>query len=239
MRRVAASSAGPRSARPRGRRALGLAAFAALPCALSLLLGLLAIVVYIVVGLVAAASGSGKEASMSLAEPRTQVSTVPNDLEAFWLPFTPNRAFKAAPRLLARAKGMHYYTPEGRAVLDGTAGMWCTNAGHNRDPIIAAIKAQAEALDYAPPFQFAHPKAFALATRLAALAPGDLDHVFFCNSGSEAVDTALKIALAYHNVRGEASRTRLIGRERGYSGVGFGGISVGGIVNNRKMFGSL
>jgi beta-alanine--pyruvate transaminase len=199
----------------------------------------LAIVVYIVVGLVAAASGSGKEASMSLAEPRTQVSTVPNDLEAFWLPFTPNRAFKAAPRLLARAKGMHYYTPEGRAVLDGTAGLWCTNAGHNRDPIVAAIKAEAEALDYAPPFQFAHPKAFALAARVAALAPGDLDHVFFCNSGSEAVDTALKIALAYHAVRGEGARTRLIGRERGYHGVGFGGISVGGIVNNRKLFGTL
>ena len=173
---------------------------------------------------------------MALAEPAT---AVPNDLEAYWLPFTPNRAFKAAPRLIARAKGMHYYTPEGRAVLDGTAGLWCTNAGHNRDPIVAAIKAQAEALDYAPPFQFAHPKAFALATRVAALAPGDLDHVFFCNSGSEAVDTALKIALAYHNVRGEASRTRLIGRERGYHGVGFGGISVGGMVANRKHFGTL
>ena len=173
---------------------------------------------------------------MALAEPAT---AVPNDLEAYWLPFTPNRAFKAAPRLIARAKGMHYYTPEGRAVLDGTAGLWCTNAGHNRDPIVAAIKAQADALDYAPPFQFAHPKAFALATRLAALAPGDLDHVFFCNSGSEAVDTALKIALAYHIVRGEASRTRLIGRERGYHGVGFGGISVGGMVANRKHFGTL
>ena len=173
---------------------------------------------------------------MALAEPAT---AVPNDLEAYWLPFTPNRAFKAAPRLIARAKGMYYYTPEGRAVLDGTPGLWCTNAGHNRDPIVAAIKAQAEALDYAPPFQFAHPKAFALATRVAALAPGDLDHVFFCNSGSEAVDTALKIALAYHNVRGEASRTRLIGRERGYHGVGFGGISVGGMVANRKHFGTL
>jgi len=173
---------------------------------------------------------------MALAEPAT---AVPNDLEAYWLPFTPNRAFKAAPRLIARAKGMYYYTPEGRAVLDGTAGLWCTNAGHNRDPIVAAIKAQADALDYAPPFQFAHPKAFALATRVAALAPGDLDHVFFCNSGSEAVDTALKIALAYHNVRGEASRTRLIGRERGYHGVGFGGISVGGMVANRKHFGTL
>jgi beta-alanine--pyruvate transaminase len=162
-----------------------------------------------------------------------------NDLEAFWLPFTPNRAFKRAPRLIARAKDMHYFTPDGRAVLDGTAGLWCTNAGHNRDPIVAAIARQAEELDYAPAFQFAHPKAFELASRVAALAPADLDRVFFCNSGSEAVDTALKIALAYHHVRGEGARTRLVGRERGYHGVGFGGISVGGIVNNRKFFGSL
>ena len=169
----------------------------------------------------------------------SRATAVPNDLEAYWLPFTPNRAFKASPRLIARAKDMYYYTPEGRAVLDGTAGLWCTNAGHNRDPIVAAIRAQAAELDYAPAFQFSHPKAFELAGRVAALAPGDLDHVFFCNSGSEAVDTALKIALAFHNVRGEGTRTRLIGRERGYHGVGFGGISVGGIVNNRKFFGSL
>ena len=155
------------------------------------------------------------------------------------MPFTPNRAFKRAPRLIARAKGMHYYTPQDRPVLDGTAGLWCTNAGHNRDPIVAAIAQQAETLDYAPAFQFAHSKSFELASRVAALAPADLDRVFFCNSGSEAVDTALKIALAYQNVRGEAARTRLIGRERGYHGVGFGGISVGGIVNNRKHFGSL
>jgi beta-alanine--pyruvate transaminase len=166
-------------------------------------------------------------------------NTVPNDLEAFWVPFTPNRAFKRTPRLIARAKDMHYFTPEGRAVLDGTAGMWCTNAGHNRDPIVAAIKRQAEELDYAPAFQFAHPKSFELASRVAALAPADLNRVFFCNSGSEAVDTALKIALAYHNVRGFGARTRLIGRERGYHGVGFGGMSVGGIVSNRKFFGSL
>jgi beta-alanine--pyruvate transaminase len=165
--------------------------------------------------------------------------TVPNDLEAFWIPFTPNRAFKAAPRLIARAKDMHYYTPEGRALVDGTAGLWCTNAGHNRAPIVEAIQAQAAELDYSPGFQFSHPKAFELASRVAALAPGDLDHVFFCNSGSEAVDTALKIALAYHNVRGEGARTRLIGRERGYHGVGFGGISVGGIVANRRLFGAL
>src|SRR5262245_38623501 len=168
-----------------------------------------------------------------------RVVAVPNDLEAYWLPFTANRAFKAAPRLIARAKDMHYYTPDGRAVLDGVAGMWCTNAGHNREPIVAAIQAQAAELDYAPAFQFGHPKAFELASRIAALAPGDLDHVFFCNSGSEAVDTALKVALAYHNVRGEGSRGRLIGRERGYHGVGFGGISVGGIVANRKMFGTM
>ena len=164
---------------------------------------------------------------------------VPNDLQAYWMGFTPNRAFKARPRLIARAKDMYYYTPEGRAVLDGTAGLWCTNAGHNREPIVAAIRAQAGELDYAPAFQFSHPKAFELASRIAALAPGDLDHVFFCNSGSEAVDTALKIALANHNVRGEGSRTRLIGRERGYHGVGFGGTAVGGIVSNRKFFGSL
>ena len=171
---------------------------------------------------------------------RNRIGTdAPNDLEAFWMPFTPNRAFKRAPRLIARAKDMHYYTVEGRAVLDGTAGLWCTNAGHNRDPIVAAIQAQAEELDYAPAFQFAHPKSFELASRVAALAPGDLNRVFFCNSGSEAVDTALKIALAYHHVRGEGARTRLIGRERGYHGVGFGGISVGGIVANRKFFGTL
>ena len=165
--------------------------------------------------------------------------TLPNDLESYWIPFTPNRAFKKAPRLISRAKDMHYYTPEGRPVLDGTAGLWCTNAGHNRDPIVRAIQAQAAELDYPPAFQYSHPKAFELASRIAALAPADLDHVFFCNSGSEAVDTALKIALAYHHGRGEASRTRLIGRERGYHGVGFGGISVGGIVNNRKHFGSM
>jgi len=162
-----------------------------------------------------------------------------NDLDAFWLPFTPNRAFKRGPRLIARAKDMHYFTPDGRAVLDGLAGLWCSNAGHNRDPIVAAIQRQAATLDYAPAFQFAHAAAFELASRVAALAPADLNRVFFCNSGSEAVDTALKIALAYHNVRGEGARTRLVGRERGYHGVGFGGISVGGIVTNRKFFGSL
>jgi beta-alanine--pyruvate transaminase len=174
-----------------------------------------------------------------MSQPRLAADARPNDLEAFWIPFTPNRAFKKAPRLITRAKDMYYYTADGRAVLDAAAGMWCCNAGHNRDPIVAAIRRQAGELDYAPAFQFAHPQAFELASRIAALAPGDLDHVFFCNSGSEAVDTALKIALAYHNVRGDGARTRLIGRERGYHGVGFGGISVGGIVNNRKFFGSL
>jgi beta-alanine--pyruvate transaminase len=163
----------------------------------------------------------------------------PNDLDAWWLPFTANRAFKQRPRLVARAKDMHYYTPEGRPVLDGVAGLWCCNAGHNRDPIVSAIQARAAEVDFAPAFQFGHPDGFTLASRLAQMAPGDLDHAFFCNSGSEAVDTALKIALAYWNVTGQGSRTRLIGRERGYHGVGFGGISVGGIVTNRKFFGSL
>src|SRR5271154_4339807 len=127
---------------------------------------------------------------------RVATAPAPNDLESFWIPFTPNRAFKRAPRLIARAKGMHYYTPEGRAVLDGSAGLWCSNAGHNRDPIVAAIQRQAAELDYAPAFQFAHPKSFELASRVAALAPGDPNRVFFCNSGSEAGDTALQIALA-------------------------------------------
>ncbi|ACA17642.1 aminotransferase class-III [Methylobacterium sp. 4-46] len=163
----------------------------------------------------------------------------PNDLDAWWLPFTANRAFKRKPRMVARAKDMHYYTPDGRAILDGVAGLWCCNAGHNRDPIVAAIQAQAAELDFSPAFQFGHAGGFALASRIAALAPGDLDHVFFCNSGSEAVDTALKVALAYWNARGQGGRTRLIGRERGYHGVGFGGISVGGIVTNRRMFGTL
>src|SRR5678816_4489321 len=171
---------------------------------------------------------------------RTPVSaTVPNDLEPYWMPFTANRAFKKRPRLIVGAKDMHYIASDGRKLIDGAAGLWCTNAGHNRESIVAAIQREAATLDYAPAFQFGHAKAFELASRIAALAPGDLDHVFFCNSGSEAVDTALKIALAYHNVRGNASRVRLIGRERGYHGVGFGGIAVGGIVNNRKQFGAL
>ncbi|MFG1425426.1 omega-aminotransferase AptA [Roseixanthobacter glucoisosaccharinicivorans] len=170
---------------------------------------------------------------------RATGDAAPNDLDAFWMPFTANRSFKKRPRLIARAKDMHYYTPEGRAILDGVAGLWCTNPGHNRAPVVEAIRNSATELDFAPTFQYGHPNAFKVASRIAALAPGDLDHVFFCNSGSEAVDTALKIALAYQNVIGQGARTRLIGRERGYHGVGFGGISVGGIVPNRKMFGSL
>src|SRR6202012_4508436 len=141
-----------------------------------------------------------------------------NDLSAFWLPFTPNRAFKKRPRLISRAKDMHYFTPEGREILDGTAGLWCCNAGHNRAPIVAAIQRQAAELDFSPTFQFAHPLAFQLASRLAELAPGDLDHVFYCNSGSEACDTALKIALAYWNMKGEGGRPALIGRGAGSNG---------------------
>ena len=158
------------------------------------------------------------------------------ELEALWLPFTANRQFKANPRLLAKASGMHYWTPEGRQILDGVAGLWCVNAGHGRREITQAVASQLETLDYAPPFQMAHPLAFQLANAVVRIAPAGLDHVFFTNSGSEAVDTALKIALAYHRVRGEASRTRLIGRERAYHGVGFGGISVGGISPNRKTW---
>ena len=158
------------------------------------------------------------------------------DLEAFWLPFTPNRQFKSKPRLLAKAKGMYYWTPEGRQILDAVAGLWCVNAGHGRAEITQAVAQQLETLDYAPPFQLGHPPAFALANALVKIAPAGLDHVFFTNSGSESVDTALKIALAWHRVRGEGTRTRLIGRERAYHGVGFGGISVGGITPNRKTW---
>ncbi|MET0867303.1 MAG: aminotransferase class III-fold pyridoxal phosphate-dependent enzyme, partial [Pseudorhodoplanes sp.] len=177
---------------------------------------------------------------MSTQASRKPVSTaVPNDLEAFWMPFTANRAFKARPRMVSRAKDMHYFTPEGKPVLDGAAGLWCTNAGHNREPIVAAIQAQAAEMDFAPPFQYANPKSFELASRIAQMAPEGLDHVFFCNSGSEAVDTAMKIALGYWNARGQAQRARFIGRERGYHGVGFGGMSIGGLGNNRKAFGTM
>lgn len=171
--------------------------------------------------------------------PRPANVNVPNNLAAHWMPFTANRAFKRRPRLLAGAKDMHYITVDGRKIIDAASGMWCTNAGHGRTQIAAAIAKQAEELDYAPPFQFGIPQAFELASRIAALAPAGLEHVFFCNSGSEAADTALKIALAYHQLNGEGARSRLIGRVRGYHGVGFGGTAVGGIVNNRKIYGSL
>ena len=164
-------------------------------------------------------------------------STVPAAMGAYWMPFTANRQFKKAPRLLTRASGMHYWDDQGRQILDGVAGLWCVNAGHNRPRIVQAIQQQAAEMDFCPPFQMAHPKAFELAERLAALAPAGMGKVFFANSGSEAVDTALKMALAYHRVRGEGTRTRLLGRERGYHGVNFGGISVGGMVGNRKTYG--
>lgn len=159
-------------------------------------------------------------------------------LDAFWMPFTANRDFKQAPRLVSKAKDMHYWTPEGRQVLDATAGLWCVNAGHARPRIVEAIARQAAEMDFAPPFQMSHPLAFELADRLAQLAPAGLNRVFFTNSGSESVDTALKIALAYQRLRGEPQRTRLIGRERGYHGVNIAGTALGGIGSNRKLFGS-
>ena len=163
---------------------------------------------------------------------------LPNDLESFWMPFTANRQFKGNPRMFVEAEGMHYITADGRRVLDGTAGLWCVNAGHRRKPIIDAVSKQVEKLDFAPGFQMGHPLSFEFASRLTQMIEG-FPHVFFTNLGSESVDTALKIALAYQRSIGEGTRTRLIGRERGYHGVGFGGISVGGIVANRKMFGPM
>jgi beta-alanine--pyruvate transaminase len=160
-------------------------------------------------------------------------------MDAYWMPFTANRQFKHSPRLLTRAEGMFYWDDQGRQILDGVAGLWCVNAGHARPRIVKAIQQQAAEMDFCPPFQMSHPKAFELAEHLAALAPAGMNKVFFTNSGSESVETALKMALAYHRARGEGTRTRLIGRERGYHGVNFGGISVGGMVNNRKMFGTL
>lgn len=157
-------------------------------------------------------------------------------MDALWMPFTANRQFKANPRMLVSADGMHYTDADGRQVLDGCAGLWCVNAGHNRRPIVEAIQRQAAILDYAPPFQMGHPVEFEAAEALAAMAPKGLSKVFFCNSGSEAADTALKIALAYHRARGDAARIKLIGRERGYHGVNFGGVAVGGMAGNRKHF---
>ncbi|WP_295536106.1 aspartate aminotransferase family protein [uncultured Thioclava sp.] len=163
----------------------------------------------------------------------------PNDLNAFWMPFTANRQFKKNPRMFVGAKDMHYTTSDGRQLLDGTAGLWCCNAGHCRPLITEAIQKQAAEMDYAPAFQMGHPMAFELANRLIDIAPEGMEHVFYTNSGSESVETALKLAIAYHRARGDGARTRLIGRERGYHGVNFGGISVGGIVTNRKVFGPL
>ena len=163
----------------------------------------------------------------------------PNELEPYWVPFTANRAFKKRPRLFVGAEGMHYVKPDGSKVIDAASGLFCVNAGHCRAPIVKAIQEMAAKLDYAPAFQYGHPKVFELASRLALLAPGDLDYAFFTNSGSEAVDTALKMALGYHKARGEGARTRFIGRERGYHGIGFGGISVGGMGPNRKQFGNM
>jgi len=168
-----------------------------------------------------------------------EMSSKPNDLSSFWMPYTANRAFKKDPRMVVSANGMHYKSADGREILDGTAGLWCVNAGHNAPRITEAVQKQVAELDYAPNFQFGHPKVFEFASRVSALFPEGMDHVFFTNSGSESVDTALKIALHYHRMRGDAARTRLIGRERGYHGTGFGGISVGGIVKNRMHFGSL
>jgi beta-alanine--pyruvate transaminase len=164
---------------------------------------------------------------------------LPNDLDAYWMPFSDNRGFKRHPRMLVAADGMYYRTAEGKKVLDGTAGLWCVNAGHRRPKIVEAVRRQVDTLDYAPSFNMGHPLAFELAARLKQLLPEGLDHVFFTNSGSESVDTALKIALAYHRAAGQGQRTRLIGRERGYHGVGFGGMSVGGIVANRRTFGPM
>ena len=169
------------------------------------------------------------------------VHQIPNtlDLDAFWMPFTANRQFKETPRLIASAEGMYYTSVDGRKLIDGSAGLWCVNAGHGRKRIAAAVERQLMNLDYAPSFQMGHPIAFDFARRLAEIAPKGLDRVFFTNSGSESADTALKIALAYHRATGQPTRTRLIGRERGYHGVNFGGMSVGGMVNNRRAFATL
>jgi beta-alanine--pyruvate transaminase len=175
----------------------------------------------------------------SLEQLAAQATESPEQTDAFWMPFTANRQFRKTPRLLASAQGMHYRAVDGREILDGTGGLWCCNAGHARPRIVQAIQQQAATLDFAPTFQMGHPLPFVLAERLAAITPEGLNRVFFTNSGSESVDTALKIALAYHRARGEGQRTRLIGREKGYHGVGFGGISVGGMVNNRKFFGPM
>ncbi len=182
---------------------------------------------------------AGNRYRESVQAPELLLTSEPNDLSAFWMPFTDNRGFKADPRMFVAAKGMHYTASAGHRVLDATGGLWCVNAGHGRERIVEAIRACAGTLDFAPTFQLAHPLVFEAASRLSLLMPEGLDRIFFTNSGSESVDTALKIALAYQRARGQGTRTRLIGRERGYHGVGFGGISVGGIVGNRRQFGTL
>jgi beta-alanine--pyruvate transaminase len=161
------------------------------------------------------------------------------DMDSYWMPFTGNRYFKENPRVIHRAEGMYCWSHDGRKMLDMVAGLWCCNAGHCDPRIVKAIQDQAADLDYAMAFQLGHPKAFELASKLTNLAPDGIDHAFFVNSGSEAVDTAMKMTLAYHRIRGQGERTRFIGRERGYHGVGFGGISVGGMSPNRKMFGAM
>lgn len=160
----------------------------------------------------------------------------PNDLDAYFMPFTQQKNFKKKPRMLSKAEGMYYYTDDGRKMLDAFAGLWCVNAGHNHPKIVEAIREQAGILDYASTFSFGHPLAFRAASVLCAEMPGDIDHVFFCNSGSEAVDTAVKIALNYHRIRGKGTKTKIISRERGYHGVNIAGVSLGGISFNRKAF---
>ena len=164
------------------------------------------------------------------------VIEAPTSLEELWMPFTANKAFKQSPRLLGASQGMYYTSVDGRSILDGAAGLWCVNAGHGREPIVRAIAETAANLDFAPAFQMGHPLSFRLATEVAKLMPGDIDHLFFANSGSEAVDSALKIALAYWRARGKPERVRFVGRQRAYHGVGFGGISVGGIPFTREAF---
>ena len=161
-----------------------------------------------------------------------------SSLDSFWMPFTPNREFKSAPRMVHSASGVTYQSDDGRNILDGTSGLWCVGAGHRHPKISEAMKSQIDVLDFASSFQVGHPGAFQLADRIASITPPGLDRVFLVNSGSEACDTAMKLALAYWRVRGEGQRNLFIGRERGFHGVGFGGISVGGMVNNRNAFGT-
>jgi beta-alanine--pyruvate transaminase len=173
---------------------------------------------------------------MKLENPLTGTAL---SLDEWWMPFTANRHFKAAPRLVSKADGMFYWTPDGREILDGTSGLWCVNAGHNRKPIVEAVQRQAATMDYGPPFNMGHPVAFEAATAVAKVAPAGMQRVFFTNSGSEAADTAIKMALAYHRARGEPARRIIVGRERGYHGVNVGGTMAGGIPGNRKAFGPL